>query len=153
MGEPSRRLCVDYRASNNLVPPVMKAHSKAKGILTLIHLSKINEIYTQLTGSKIYSTIDLRSRYYHIALSVESQRKSAFVTPARKSEFQKVPSGLAQTPAYLQRLISEVLSGIDIAFRYLYYFFMYRPCSGNSFRTFGISLPVSLDRQLKAKRN
>ena len=42
---PKRRLCVDYRALNGLLPPVQKAHSKAKGILSLVPLPKIDEIY------------------------------------------------------------------------------------------------------------
>ena len=38
-GEPPKwRLCVDYRALNSLLPPVKKAFSKAKGILTLVPL-------------------------------------------------------------------------------------------------------------------
>ena len=37
---PRRRLCVDYRAINKLLPPVTKTHSKAKGVLTLVPLPK-----------------------------------------------------------------------------------------------------------------
>ena len=65
-GEPPKwRLCVDYRALNSLLPPVKKAFSKAKGILTLVPLPKIDEIYARLKGSNIYSTFDMRSGYYH----------------------------------------------------------------------------------------
>ena len=47
-GEPPKwRLCVDYRALNSLLPPVKKAFSKAKGILTLVPLPKIDEIYAR----------------------------------------------------------------------------------------------------------
>ena len=42
---PKRRLCMDYRAVNSLLPPVKKAFSKAKGVLTLVPLPKIDEIY------------------------------------------------------------------------------------------------------------
>ena len=42
---PKRRLCVDYRAVNSLLPPVKKAFSKPKGVLTLVPLPKIDEIY------------------------------------------------------------------------------------------------------------
>ena len=46
LGEPlKRRLCVDYQAVNSLLPPVKKAFSKAKGVLTLVPLPKIDEIY------------------------------------------------------------------------------------------------------------
>ena len=38
---PKWRLCVDYRALNSLLPPVKKAFSKAKGILTLVPLPKL----------------------------------------------------------------------------------------------------------------
>ena len=42
---PKRRLCMDYQAVNSLLSPVKKAFSKAKGVLTLVPLPKIDEIY------------------------------------------------------------------------------------------------------------
>ena len=48
-GEPPRRkLCVDYRVINSLLPEVQKAHSKAKGVLTLVPLPQIDHIYARL---------------------------------------------------------------------------------------------------------
>ena len=41
---PRRRLCVDYRVINSLLPEVQKAHSKAKGVLTLVPLPQIDHI-------------------------------------------------------------------------------------------------------------
>ena len=122
-GEPlRRRLCVDYRALNNLLPTVQKVGSKAKGVLTLVPLPKIDEIYAKLKGSFIFSTFDMRSGYHHVALSPESQAKSAFVIggPHRgKFEFKVCPFELAQAPAYFQRLIDEVLRGLPFTFGYL----------------------------------
>ena len=55
------------------LPKVDKAHSKAKGVLTLVPLPQIDEIYAKLEGSTIYSTFDMRSGYYHLELNQESQ--------------------------------------------------------------------------------
>ena len=110
---PKRKLCVDYRAVNSLLQPVKKAFSKAKGVL------KIDEIYAQLKGSKIYSNFDMRSGYYHMVLSEKAGPKTAFVSSYGKWEFKSCPFGSAQAPAYFQRLINEVLSGFTFAFGYL----------------------------------
>ena len=119
-GEPlKRRLCVNYQAINSLLPPVKKGFSKAKGILTLVPLPTIDEIYAQLEGSRIYSTFDMRSGYYYMVLSEKSRPKSAFVSSFGKWEFKRCPFGLAQAPVYFQRLVNEVLSGLTFAFRYL----------------------------------
>ena len=59
-------------------------------------------MYAELADLSTYSTLDLRSGYYHIALCGDFQRKSAFVTPMGKFECQKVPFGLAQAPAFFQ---------------------------------------------------
>ena len=109
---PRRRLCVDYRVINSLLPKVQKAHSKAKGVLTLVPLPQIDHIYARLKGTKIFSTFDLRSGYYHMELSSEARAKSAFVTPLDK--FTRCPFGLTQAPAYFQRLINKVIKGLSI---------------------------------------
>ena len=124
---PKQRLCVEYRALNSLLPPVKKAYSKAKGILTLVPLQKIDEIYTRLKGSNIYSTFDMRSGYYHMVLSEKSRPKSAFVSSFGKWEFKRCLFGLAQVPAYFQRLVNEVLSGLTFAFGYLDDILVYSP--------------------------
>ena len=112
-GEPlKRRLCVDYRAIISLLPPVKKAYSKAKGILTLVPPPKIDEIYACLKNSKVYSTLDMQSGYYHMVLSKKSRPKSAFVSAYGKWEFKRSPFGLAQAPTYFQRLVNKVLSGL-----------------------------------------
>ena len=124
---PKQRLCVDYRALNSLLPPVKEAFSKAKGILTLVPLPKIDDIYARLKGSNIYSTFDMRSGYYHMVLSEKSRPKSAFVSSFGKWEFKRCPFGLAQAPAYFQRLVNEVLSGLTFAFGYLDDILVYSP--------------------------
>ena len=141
LGEPPKqRLCVDYRALNSLLSPVKKAFSKAKGILTLVPLPKIDEIYARLKGSNIYSTFDMRSGYYHMVLSEKSRPKSAFVSSFGKWEFKRCPFGLAQAPAYFQRLVNEVLSGLNFTFGYLDDILVYSPDTEN--------LPETLEKTI-----
>ena len=71
---------MDYRAANSPLLPVKKAFLKAKGVLTLVSLPKIDEIYASLKGSGIYSTFDMRSGCYHMALSERARPKTAFVS-------------------------------------------------------------------------
>ena len=105
-------MCIDFCAVNALQPKVVKADSKAKGNFTLHLLPNIDQLYSQLQGAKVFSTLDLRSGYYHIELGKGSCAKTAFVTPFGKYEFNMVPFGLAQAPAYFQALISKVLNGL-----------------------------------------
>ena len=91
---PKKRLCIDFRKINNLQQTVI-IEGKSKGCLSLVPLPKIDEMYAKLKGAKFFSTIDLQSGYYHIALGKDSRAKTAFVTPFGKYEFLQVPFGLA----------------------------------------------------------
>ena len=116
---PRRRLCVDYRRVNALQQEV-KRTDKTTACLTLYPLPKIDEMFAKLGGARVFSTIDLRSAYYHIGLTRESQAKSAFVVPMGKWQFKRTPFGLSQAPAYFQLLIDQVLMGCgDFTMGYL----------------------------------
>ena len=118
-GEPlKRRLSIDFRKVNELQQEVL-AEGKKRGQISLHPLPKIEEMYAKLKGTKVFSTTDLRSGYYHIALGKDSRAKTAFVSPFGKYEFLMVPFGLAQAPAYLQLLMNEVLEGLNFAMTYL----------------------------------
>ena len=128
LGEPpKKRLCVDYRVINSLLPKVNKTYSKVKGVLTLVPFPKIDEIYARLKGSKVYSGFNAQSGYHHMELSAKARPKSTFVTPTDKYEFTRCPFGLTQAPAYFQRLINKVLVGLDFAFGYLDDILIYSP--------------------------
>ena len=116
---PRRRMCVDYRRLNKLQPEVTKADG-GKGCISLIPLPKIEELYAKLKGFKVFSSLDLRSGYYHIGLTESAKPKSAFVISSLgKYQFNRVPFGLAQAPAYFQKLINDVLRGCNFAMGYL----------------------------------
>ena len=116
---PQRRMCVDFRKLNKTQPEVHNMNG-GKGCISLVPLPKIDELYAKLQGYKIFSTLDLRSGYYHIGLSHSAKPKTAFVISGMgKYEFNRVPFGLAQAPAHFQKLINEVLTDCNFAMGYL----------------------------------
>ena len=102
---------MDFHRINELQPKTQRVdkQTNTQGNLSLIPLPKIDEMYANLHGGKIFTTLDLHSGYYHIVLDNDSKAKIAFVTPFGKYGFNAVPFGLAQAPAYFQQLISIVL--------------------------------------------
>ena len=90
-GEPPRqRMCVDFRKKNDFQPQVRWIDSATSGNISLVPLPKIDKMYAALRGAKIFTTLDLRSGYYHINLNQESKAKTAFVTPFGKYEFNSI---------------------------------------------------------------
>ena len=110
---PKKKLCINFRKINDLQQKVI-TEGKSEGCLSLIPLPKIDEMYAKLKGAKFFSTIDLRSGYYHIALGKDSRAKTAFVMP-----FDKYKFGLAQAPAFFQHLMNKVLDNCPFAMTYL----------------------------------
>ena len=110
--EEKHRMAIDYRRLNNQMPFVKCVDSNTKGAISLIPLPKIDELFARLNGAKIFSAIDIRQGYHHIALSEDTIPRTAFTLgTGKKWEFVKVPFGLSQAPAYFMALINKVLEG------------------------------------------
>ncbi len=116
---PEKRMCVDYRALNALLPQVTNPTTKAKGVLTFVLLLRIDDLLGQLRGTTVFSALDVTMGYHHMGLTPDAQQKTAFTTPLGKFKFNKCPFGLAQAPAYFQSLIFHVLQGLNFTFAYL----------------------------------
>ena len=113
-----RRLYIDFRKINELQQKVL-AEGKKRGHTLLHPLPKIDKMYAKLKDTKVFSTIDLRSRYYHITLGKDSRAKTTFVMQFGKYEFLMAPFGLAQAPPYFQLLMNQVLEGLSFTMTYL----------------------------------
>jgi len=93
------RLCVDYRALNAKTRP------------EFYPLPLIEDILYQVSQSKWFSTLDLRSGYHQVPLDKDSKEKSAFSTHLGHYEYNVMPFGLSNAPRTFQRLMNRVFSG------------------------------------------
>ena len=57
-------------------------------------MTKVEDIFSQLNGTKYFSTLDLQAGYHHIPLDEESIPKTAFTSPFGKYEYINVPLDL-----------------------------------------------------------
>ena len=116
------RLCTDYRKPNSRI---QRAHQiKADGILGKVisnyPLPTIESILACFNGCKFFSTIDLRSGYYHIRLMKKAAEKTAFVTDKGKWIFLSLPFGINIRPSAFSYILSKVLASCtEFALNYL----------------------------------
>ena len=101
-----------YRKLNFLLLEVTPALGTKKGILTLMPMPKMDEVFAVLKGAKYFTILDLNSGYYHIKLDIEYIPESAFTTVFGKFEFLRLLFSLPQGPDFFICLIYDLL-GLD----------------------------------------
>ena len=82
-------------------------------------MSKVKDIFSKLNESKYFTTLDFRAGYHHIPLDKFPILKTAFNLPFGKYKYVKIPFGLAQAPAYFQKLMTSILKDFNFAIAYL----------------------------------
>lgn len=101
-------MCVDYRSLNR---KTRKEHYP---------LPLIDDQLDLLGGNSLFITLDLASGYYQIPVAVESQDKTAFVTPDGQYQYKRMPFGLANAPSVFQRAINKILGKAKNKFALVY---------------------------------
>ena len=111
-------MCTNYRKVNQ---SLITTHNNSNGkVVSTFSLPKIQELLSCLNKCKYFSSLDLRSGYYHISLTEEAKKKTAFVTADGKYQWNVVPFGLATAVSTFQYLMSTVLTSLNnFTFMYL----------------------------------
>ena len=92
------RFCIDYRHLNRLT------------YKDSYPLPRIEDCLNSLGSSKFFSTLDLRSSYWQTEIDQKDRDKTAFVTRRGSYRFKVLSFGLANAPAFFQRLMDCPMS-------------------------------------------
>ena len=108
-GKQKWRMCIDFRNLNKVT--IDDKHP----------LPCINKILDKLGKAQYFISLDLANGFYQIQMNEDDIPKTAFSTDTGHYEFLRMPFGLKNAPATFQRVMNNILRGLqnEICFVYL----------------------------------
>ena len=95
------RVCIDPR-------PLNAALKRERYQLPIL-----DDILPELAKAKVFSTVDLRSGYWHCTLDEESSLLTTFATPYGRYRWCRLPFGLSVSSEIFQKRVNQALEGLD----------------------------------------
>jgi hypothetical protein len=92
----SQWMCVDYRSLNEVT------------VKNKYLLPRIEDMFDQMKGAGVFSTIDLRSEYHQLRIQESDITKTVFRTRYGLYEYTVMSFGLTNAPAYFMYLMNKV---------------------------------------------
>jgi hypothetical protein len=92
----TQRMCVDYRSFNEVT------------IKNKYPLPRIEVLFDQMKGARVFSKVDLRSGYHQLKIQESDMPKTAFRTRYGLYEYTVMSFGLTNALAYLMYLMKKV---------------------------------------------
>ena len=97
----SYRFCTDFRRVNS----VTKSDSYP--------IPRVDDCIDQIGHARYITKLDLLKGYWQVPLTERAKEISAFVTPDGLYQYTVMPFGMKNAPATYQRMINNVLSGVQ----------------------------------------
>ena len=95
------RICVDLKPLNGNVQ--REVHP----------LPTVDDTLAQLTGAKMFSTLDANSGFWQVPLEKSSRLLTTFLTPYGRYSFNKMPFGICSAPEHFQKQMEKILTGLE----------------------------------------
>ena len=79
----------------------------------------IGDLTARLAGCRVFSKLDLRKGYHQVPVRPQDVHKTAVITPFGLFEFIRMAFGLCGAGQTFQRMMDDVLAGLEYCFCYM----------------------------------